>query len=195
MEVTEVIFKTIFEVVVFGFFFVIFTFLNFYAYLTATLSFFLAHTCNWLFNGHLFVLGRFLGFTSSEAEPFIDYPDGIQHRLSLRKSIEALAFFGSLSRQHFSTTSDLDVRVIRAPGITNGLAACFWTFIERSRALLHRYPLDIYVIRKQESFEKLRKDEYPIILFDKTCFFSRHYHICYTYDNFRKDFITKYVKK
>jgi predicted nucleotidyltransferase len=193
MEKTEFLFKICFELIVFVFLFLLFATLITTTAYSFVLALVLAHTCNWLFNGHLFVLGRYLGFTRNSPVRFIDYPEGIRQRLSKRTSIQAVAFFGSLSRNGFSTNSDLDVRVVSEVNGRSNFAACFWTFLERSVALFNKYPLDVYVISKKESLLKLREDEYPVVLFDKTGYFASFYGTFREYSDFRKDFLKKYV--
>jgi hypothetical protein len=186
MENIEALFKLFLE-----FIFFMISYLLLSLVLTPFTSFFisimLAHTMNWLFNGHLFVLGRYLGFTYSEPQKFIEYPGTIKAKLIDRKSITAVAFFGSL------TSSDLDIRIIHRQGLINGFIACFWGFTERARALRHRYPIDLYVIGKSKSFEKLRKDEVPIVLFDHNNFIKHYYSKVVDYEEFKRGFLRKYV--
>lgn len=100
--------------------------------------------------------------------------------------------FGSLSRKKFLNSSDLDIRVIASDEFINGFVACFWTFIERFRALLNKYPLDVYVVTWHKGLEKLRSDEPPIVLFDKENFTIKHYNKYYDYDTFKEKFLKKY---
>ena len=103
--------------------------------------------------------------------------------------------FGSLSREHFSSSSDLDVRVISKEGFFNCYISCFWVFLERFRALLNKYPLDVYVVTKRKGLEKLRTDEIPIVLFDKERFIQTQFKKSFQYDQFRKMFMEKYSNR
>ena len=193
MEGVERLFKLLMEIMLFCLILSLFLSTNLNAWTSAPLALFLAHTLNWLFNGHLFVLGRYIGFTNNEPRSFIEYPGRIRNRLMHKSSIDAIAFFGSLSREGFSPTSDLDMRVIPRKGVWNAFVACFWTFVERATALLNKYPLDVYVVSKRSSLDKLRADETPVILFDHSGFFNRYYTATADYQEFKCEFLTKYA--
>ena len=124
------------------------------------------HTLHWLFDGHFYVLLKKLGYAHTEASQFDDYIAKLTQRAKREPSVAAVAAFGSLSRGQLTPKSDLDVRVIRHPGVVNGLKACFFTFLERSRALLVSLPLDIYTLDNIRGLKKLRSDEPPVILYD-----------------------------
>lgn len=194
MEVPEKIFKIFFELVLFCLIFILLHHASESIIAVLLISLSIAHTANWLLNGHFFVLGRYLGITHTSPQRFIEYPERIKRRLISKKSIEAVAFFGSLSRGTFSSTSDLDIRIIRRKGILNSFLACFWGFTERSRSLFCKYPLDLYVIRHKYSLEKISKDEKPIMIFDKTGFFKKLYKSQYEYNEFRAEFLNRYAK-
>jgi predicted nucleotidyltransferase len=136
-----------------------------YAVLVALL---IGHTMHWLFNGHVYVLVKKLGYAHTDKKRFTDYTAELSKRVSREPSIVAAAAFGSLSRGQLTEHSDLDVRIIRRGGAINGIRACFFTFLERSRALLGSFPLDIYTLDSLAGLrkEKLRSDEPPIILYD-----------------------------
>jgi len=46
------------------------------------LALFFAHTTNWLFNGHLFVIGRFIGFTYNSPKGILEYMKGFWNGLA-----------------------------------------------------------------------------------------------------------------
>lgn len=129
-------------------------------------SFFVAHTVNWIFNGQLFVLGRYVGIKPKKQDKFCIYINELKSRVEREKSIQLVAIYGSLSREELNENSDLDVRIIRKNGFLNGLRACLFGFSERTRALFSRFPLDIYVIDSPNHLLKMRKDESPKILYD-----------------------------
>jgi len=124
------------------------------------------HTLHWLFNGHLYVVLREFGLSRVEKGHFARYAWGLRGRIAREKSMLAGAIFGSLSRGELESSSDLDVRFIRRLGFSNGLRACAFTFLERSRALLDRFPLDVYVLDTLGPVLRMRVDESPIILYD-----------------------------
>jgi hypothetical protein len=123
------------------------------------ISFPIAHTINFLFNGHLLGVLKHFGIIRTSYEIFAQYIDQLTRRACDESCIQSLAIYGSVARQEWSPTSDLDVRLLRKPGIHNGLRACWFTMRERSRAVLSLFPLDIYVLDSEESYRKLRQDE------------------------------------
>jgi hypothetical protein len=135
-----------------------------------------AHTFNWLFNGHLFVIGRFLGFTSNRPEFILQYMTGVQHRIQNADFLLGGIIIGKIARGGgISSTSDVDIRLVRRKGFLNGIKASYLTTSERSRALLNKFPLDLYTHDKLESLNRLNPDEKPIIVFDPDGVFKEKY--------------------
>lgn len=133
-------------------------------YLNCLFSFLISHTLLFVFNGQLFALAKNFDLVHSEPQRIIDYANGLRRRAFNEKSINCVLVYGSLVRGEIKTTSDLDVRIIREPGIVNGLNACIFGLFERSRALMYRFPLDMYVIDNELHLSKMRIDEKPILL-------------------------------
>lgn len=130
------------------------------------IAFLISHTFYWIFNGQLFALAKNFGVVHNEPQRIIDYANGIKERATRDKSIDCVAIYGSLSREEIKPTSDLDVRIIRKSGLINGFNACIFGFKERTIALYHRFPLDLYIIDSTNHLLKIRKDEIPEILYD-----------------------------
>jgi predicted nucleotidyltransferase len=133
-------------------------------YLKFFISFLISHTLLFVFNGQLFALAKNFDLISNEPERMIDYADGLKMRASKEKSISCVLVYGSLVRGEINPTSDLDIRIIRKVGILNGFRACMFGLYERSRALLYKFPLDLYVIDSTKHLLKMRTDEKPILL-------------------------------
>lgn len=126
----------------------------------------LAHSLNFLFNGHLRGALKWHGIggiprASLEAELV-----QIARRLTSKPAIKEAFVFGSLSRGELHDGSDLDIRVIREPGLRAGLAACTAVLLERTRSLASGVPLDIYVWDSTAHLERMRSDEPPVDLRD-----------------------------
>lgn len=126
-----------------------------------------SHCLNFLVNGQLWVLMKNFDLVSTSTEEFRDWNRLIARKAETSSSIAAAATYGSLARHELSTTSDLDVRIVRRPGVLNGLRACSLVAALRFRALIRRFPLDIYVVDSTDSLERLRDDEPPILLSNK----------------------------
>jgi len=126
----------------------------------------ITHTLHWLFNGHLYVLLKNLRLSKIELDCFAKYLSDLRERAKKEKSILAIAAFGSLSRRQLSESSDLDIRIIRRPGVINGMRACLFTLLERGRALMSKIPLDVYTLDGFQNLSKLCPDEPPVVLYD-----------------------------
>jgi len=128
------------------------------------LSFLAAHTLNFLFNGQLWGVLKQYNLVHTTPQAFMEYRLGLSRRGRKEPSVRHLYAYGSLARQEWAPASDLDVRLVRQPGFSNGLRACWFVLIERSRALIARFPLDIYVVDRISGLNKLRPDEQAVDL-------------------------------
>jgi thymidylate kinase/predicted nucleotidyltransferase len=131
-------------------------------------AFLLAHTVNWLFNGQVFAVLKTFGGVRHSMDQWERYMQGLKDRIRQEPSIRWAAAYGSLARGQFSETSDLDVRIIRHPGVTDALRACWFVLTERTRAFFSGYALDVYVLDSERPLKKLRVDERPVILHGRT---------------------------
>ena len=62
-------------------------------------------------------------------------------------------------RGEWKETSDLDMRLVRRPGVRNGLRACWFVMKERTRANMRRFPLDVFLLDDFSRLDRLRHDE------------------------------------
>lgn len=125
---------------------------------------FLAHTANWVLNGNFFVFLRYFWEMGVTPERISRYVDGLRGRMQRERSLLAAAVYGSLARGELREGSDLDVRVVRHPGVLNGLRACWFGVQERARAAFQALPLDLYVVDGLGSLQKMQ--EVPFVLHD-----------------------------
>ncbi len=133
-------------------------------------AFIIAHTLNFLFNGHLWGLLKNYGLVQTTREAFERYVHGLSWRARQERSIQHLYVYGSLARQEWSASSDLDARLVRRPGFVYALRACWFVLCERSRALVARFPLDLYVIDRTNNLHNLRSDEKAVDLIGPSTF-------------------------
>jgi predicted nucleotidyltransferase len=139
-------------------------------------AFIVAHTTFWIFNGHIFVLLRFLSEKPLGRDKFIRYIEGIRERSEKKRYLAGTLLFGSLSRGDFSPFSDLDVRIIREKSLLGSIRACNYCAFERLRAFTRAFPLDIYVFDLSEISVKMRPDENPVVLSDPRGVIARDYN-------------------
>lgn len=173
MDTTERNFKIILDIIIFlPLFFIINNYFNLSVSLIVAII--VAHTINWIFNGQVFVLLKNLRLIKTSTNSFIRYLDNIKSEVEKESSITAAAAYGSLSREKLKETSDLDIRVIRKPGIVNGIKACIFVLKERTKSFFNGFPLDIYVLDDVLMINKHIKDEKPIIIYDPTNIFENN---------------------
>jgi hypothetical protein len=127
-------------------------------------AFLVAHTLNFLFNGQLWGILKHYGFVKQTREQFTRYVQDLDQRAQRELSIQYIVAYGSLSRREWSVSSDLDARIVRYPGLINGLRASWFLLRERSRALFKRFPLDVYIVDSENSLKRLRPDEIAVPL-------------------------------
>ena len=127
-------------------------------------AFLVAHTLNFLSNAQLYALLRNYGFISHSYQEFEAYVQQLRKRAEREDSLRSTIIYGSLSREAWSPSSDLDLRIIRHPGFINGVRSCWFLLRERSRALINGFPLDAYVLDSTDSLSKLHPDEKAIHL-------------------------------
>lgn len=109
-----------------------------------SLSLVIAHTGNWILNTNVHATRRAGGrFRTSEGR-LKKALVLLEHRLR-RARIAGAVLGGSGLRGGWGPTSDLDVHVVRRPGVLGGLGGLWAVLKERTRAFFTRIPLDIYL--------------------------------------------------
>lgn len=126
-------------------------------------SFLIAHTLNFAFNGQLFAMYTHMGATKVEPNNFLNFIIALNKRLYKCDFVECAAGFGSLSRGIYKSTSDLDIRICPRNGCINWIKATLWAAMERSRAFIYGFPLDLYVFDLKTVKRKMKTDEPPIV--------------------------------
>jgi len=128
----------------------------------------LAHTLNWLLNSQFYVTMRYVIPASRPTNVYKEYLQGMLNRGLKRRWLDGIAVFGSYCRGTVHGNSDLDVRFTVLPGVIPGLFGALYCLEERVRAFFTGFPLDIYSCSGSAGLEKLRTDETPVILLDKS---------------------------
>lgn len=125
-----------------------------------------AHTLNFIFNSQIYSVLKSFGYVKHSMGEFTAYIRSFTGRAQRQPGIRWAAIYGSLARGELAAASDLDIRVIRAPGLRNAARACLFTMAERTRALLARFPLDILLLDSPRLLQQLRPDEPPQVILD-----------------------------
>jgi hypothetical protein len=127
---------------------------------------FLAHTLNWVLNGNWWagMLFAFPRLRNRGERATCAYLNDMADRLRRDRAISGAMIFGSVSRGQWHERSDLDMRLLRRPGVWNGVAGVLILLRERWIALWSRQPLDIYLADGIPFLKRMRADEPPIFL-------------------------------
>ena len=135
------------------------------------ISFLIAHTLNWMFNDNLWTCIQFTlpNLLNPGNDKTKDYLMKMQNRMKKRSSVGGCMIYGSMSRGVWKEKSDLDIRILRKPGIINGFLGYLACWAERLIAVFSKQPLDIYMADTPEFLKKMRSDEYPIFLKADDC--------------------------
>ena len=133
----------------------------------AVLSLFTAHTINWALNGNFWATQKFFGrkYSSAKMNQFLMK---LRQRARLSQDgVAAIAVFGSLSRGQFSESSDLDVRIVRKPGIFSWAKANLFALQLRLIASVRTLPLDLLVLDNiNQIYEHISSNESPVVIYD-----------------------------
>lgn len=132
----------------------------------AMFSFILVHTFNWITNNLFWsiVMFAFPNLKNRGMEKTVWYLKNMTERLRRNESITGMALYGSISRRKWHNRSDLDIRLLRAPGILNLFYANLVMMRERFIAFLLRQPTDIFLADDIKFLTKMRSDETPVLL-------------------------------
>jgi hypothetical protein len=161
--------------------------------LAILVSFLTVHTLFWIFNGHVFVLMRYISSRRNDPAKFISYIEKMHQRVNSNPFLLAVVAFGSLSKGGFSATSDFDVRFIRKRGFINSIRAFNLCSKERARAFFHAFPLDIYVFDLEEIQHKINPDEPPVIMSDPDGIISMYRKDKVDFHDFYRRFSEKFA--
>ena len=137
--------------------------------LTALLwVFLLVHSASWFFLGNFWVymLDSFYWVKNPGITKVLEYI-GFVRRLCIKsRACDAVLVYGSMSRGAFHGRSDLDLRIIRKPGLINGLLAVLIGFVARVPAAFQGNPVDLQVVDSLEFLDtQMRSDEHPVIVY------------------------------
>jgi len=124
----------------------------------------IAHTLNFLFNGQVYGVLKHFGSVRHTWEQFDGEVQRLRRRIAEEPSIVYAAAYGSLAREEWSPTSDLDLRLVRAPGVRSAWRVCWFAVEERTRAFWHRFPLDLFVLDTFASLNRMAENDRPVVL-------------------------------
>jgi hypothetical protein len=148
----------------------------------------IAHTLNWIINGQPVALLMHIDIGKNNPRKFISYIEGLEKRIKGKPFLAASASYGSLSVGGYKPTSDIDIRVILKRGLVARLRAAHFCFIERFRAFVFAFPLDLYAFTLEEVQRKMNPKEPPIVFYDPSGLLKKTYPDLVEFEEFRQHF-------
>jgi len=119
----------------------------------------ISHTLMFLINGQIFVVLKNASISMHGRDQKINYTINLLDKAKRVRAIKSIYICGSMVRGQFNDGSDIDIRVLRHPGLINAICSFIFVFKERFLANVNFIPLDIYIIDSVNHLSKLRKDE------------------------------------
>ena len=141
------------------------------------LSFISGHTLNWIVNGNFYVIfiHRLLIVKLSKKDLF-DYLGLLRNRLENVDWVLYSASFGSICNGKLKDSSDLDVSIVRKPGLKNAIKSIWFALREKKIADFKRIPLEIYISdTPKNSRNRFKAETCPVILYDKGNILKNYY--------------------
>jgi predicted nucleotidyltransferase len=170
LDKTEMLFRMLCEFILFSIVFSsLYYFINVQIIQCLILSSFISHTLNWVFNDNFWacIMFTFPSVLNPGEKLTIKYLSQFQKKLNKNKHIGGCMIYGSLSRNEWQIKSDLDIRILRKPGLLCGFLSYLFVFKERVNAVIKKQPLDIYLADDINFLRKMREDEFPVFLKNK----------------------------
>lgn len=132
----------------------------------------LGHTANFAVNSHWVSALRSLNVTFyPDREAFDAYATDLLDSLSRRDWVQSVYVTGSVNhnRNEWHPGSDLDVVVVREPGLANGVVAAFGGLRLRLSAATDLFPLDVYVFDSEDTLDaRLIDDREELVPYRET---------------------------
>jgi predicted nucleotidyltransferase len=135
--------------------------------------FLFVHSLSWYFLGNFWVymLDSFLWVKNPGIAGVLGYVDFVHRKFTRSESSNAILIYGSMCRGAFHGRSDLDLRIVRRPGILWGIMAVYTGFAVRIVAALCAIPVDLQVVDSLQFLNRqMRADEHPITVYVRAGF-------------------------
>jgi hypothetical protein len=166
---TEKIYKILFTLIFWVGVFILFSvFSKMSIVKTVILSFVMAHTLNWIVNGNFYnlIIHRLMLVKLSKTKLF-DYIHIFEKKVESQDWILYAASFGSICKGTMKDSSDLDISIVRKPGIKNALLSILFSLKEKKYADIKGIPLEIYISDSPgNSIKRFGGEKNPVVLFD-----------------------------
>ena len=143
----------------------------------AITSFIIAHTLNWVVNGNFYnlIIHRLL-LAQISKEDLFNYLLKLEEKLKDKDWIVYAASFGSICNGNLKDSSDVDISIVRKPGLKNAILAIVFSVKEKKYADFNKIPLELYISDTPEnSMKRFSVEKNPVIVYDKESAIDLHY--------------------
>ena len=141
------------------------------------IGFFIGHTLNWIVNGNFYslIIHR-LKLTSLSKNNLFDYLNRFEKKIQKETWVLYAASFGSICRGALKDSSDIDISIVRRPGLKNAIKSLIFSVKEKKYADIKGIPLEIYISDTPEnSISRFLAENNPVVLFDPENSISKYY--------------------
>lgn len=141
------------------------------------LSFITGHTLNWLINLNLYILFiHFLFISKLSKNDLFVYLELLKSRLDSMDWVLYSASFGSICRGELKDSSDIDVSIVRKPGLRNAIKSIWFALKEKKIADFKGIPLEIYISdTPNNSIKRFKAENNPVVLYDRENIIDKYY--------------------
>jgi predicted nucleotidyltransferase len=131
------------------------------------MALFLAHAFNWIVNGQIWVLSRYVyTFNLFKRDKILKFLYKAEKIVDRNGTLDCL-ISGSMTEGREHNNSDLDIRII-ASGEMNAFILSFLAVYLRLLALFYMVPLDIFVINSYEGLFRLKNEKKFLSILNKS---------------------------
>ena len=137
----------------------------------------IGHSINWILNSNFcsLIVHRLLASKTSKRNIF-NYLTSLQNRINSKSWVLYSAAFGSICRGMLTDSSDLDISIVRNPGLNNAIKALCFVFIEKKRADFMCIPLELWLSDSPEdSKNRFKVENNPVVISDKIDSLDKYY--------------------
>lgn len=175
---TERVYKILFTLIFwFTAYLILKYFFDFETLRSVLLSFVFGHTLNWIVNGNFYnlIIHRLMLVKLSKSNLFL-YIDVLEKKLVQQKWVLYAASFGSICKGTLKDSSDIDISIVRKPGLKNALASIWFAVKEKKLADLKGIPLEIYISDSpQDSIKRFAAEKNPVVIYDPENIMDNYY--------------------
>jgi predicted nucleotidyltransferase len=157
----------------------------FYAYFNRYLDtmssvicgFALGHTVNWCVNGNLSLLFvHILMIKRADPQNIFLYLFYLRNESIKCKWVKYAGVLGSISRGDLKPSSDVDVSIVRKPGLGNAMKAIVFSIKHKKIADAMGVPMELYISDSvRNSYERYKDENCPVILTEEPGLLDSYY--------------------